>query len=124
MAENTVQPANNEGSKFVERIENLNDDLASERGEYMVKAKAINEDKKTVLDDAKAAGFTKATIKAIVKARELERKATAAREDLDMSDRETFDSIRHSLGDFAELPLGQAAMDQAAANGTEAQASA
>ena len=118
MAERAAKPANNEGAKFVERIEALNDDLESEKGEYMARAKSIREDIKNVLGDAKDAGFTKATIRGVVKARALDAKAKAAYEDLDIADRDTFDSIRHSLGDYADLPLGKAAVDAAVKNGS------
>ncbi len=119
MAERAAQPANNEGTKFVTRIESVDKELETLKGKYMSECKALREDKKEILNEAKDAGFTKAAIKAVVKARELDRKAKEAYEDLDLADRDTFDSIRHALGDLAELPLGQAAVNAA---GAEAEA--
>lgn len=123
MAEKAAKPANNEGAKYVERMETCDRQLDELKSEHFLKCKDVQEDKGAILDEAKNAGFTKASIKAIVKARELERKAKEAREDLDIADRDTFDSIRHSLGDLAELPLGQAAMESAANGAAGAAAS-
>jgi uncharacterized protein (UPF0335 family) len=98
--------------EFVARIERLLDDLASEKGEYMRKAKTIREDIALVLDDAKAAGVPKKELKAVIKTRELEMRAAAIRDDLEGDAQETFDMIRAALGDLADLPLGQAALGQ------------
>lgn len=115
MAERAVKPENDKGAKFVERIENLNADLDKMKSAYMNECKAVREDIKEVLKEAKGDGFNKSTIKAVVTARALERRAEAAREDLDMADRDVFDNIRHELGDLAETPLGKAAMEAAGA---------
>ena len=111
MAENAVRPANDEGAKYVERIEALNDNLEAIKEAHAETCKDVREEITDVLNGAKAKGFSKATIKAIVKARALDEKARQARENLDLSDRDTFDSIRHSLGDLAELPLGKAVLE-------------
>jgi hypothetical protein len=101
--------------EFVARVERLLDDLASEKGEYMRKAKAIREDIQLVIDDAEAAGIPKKELKAVIKTRELETRAAAIRDDLEGDAQSVFDMIRAALGDFADTPLGQAALDQAAA---------
>jgi uncharacterized protein (UPF0335 family) len=101
--------------QFVERIERLLDDLASEKGEYMRRAKTIREDIALALDDAKAAGVPKKELKAVIKTRDLEMRAAAIREDLEGDAQETYDMIRAALGDFSDTPLGQAALGQAPA---------
>jgi uncharacterized protein (UPF0335 family) len=101
--------------QYVDRIERLYDDLASEKGEYMRKAKTIREDIALVLDDAKTAGIPKKELKAVIKTRDLERRAQAIRDDLEADSQETFDQIRVALGDLADTPLGEAALDRAVA---------
>jgi uncharacterized protein (UPF0335 family) len=100
------------GKEFVQRIETLNKDLASEKGAYMATCKTIREDVKAVLTEAAEAGITRRTIKTAVKVRELERRAAEARGDLDIADQDMLDNIRLALGDLAELPLGKAALGE------------
>lgn len=97
-------------TEFVGRIERLYDDLASAKGEYMRRAKTIREDIALVIDDAKTAGIPKKELKAVIKTRDLERKAQAIRDDLEADSQETFDQIRLALGDLADTPLGEAAL--------------
>lgn len=107
-------------NSYVGRIENLHKDLDTLRGKYMSECKVVREDIKVVLDEAKDDGFPKKSLKAVVKTRELERKAKACREDLaDIDDMDKFDLIRDALGDFADTDLGRAATGQ---NGATAQA--
>jgi len=95
---------------YVGRVENLHKDLQTERGKYMATCKAIREDIKVVFAEAKDEGFPNKSLKAVVKARELERKANAQRDDLgDLDLQDKFDMIRHALGDLADTPLGKAA---------------
>jgi uncharacterized protein (UPF0335 family) len=100
------------GKEFVQRVENLNADLATEKSEYMTRCKGIREDIKEVLSEAADAGITRKTIKTAVKVRYLERKAAEARDSLEEGEIETLDAIRLKLGDLAELPLGQAALGE------------
>lgn len=102
------------GKAFVERVETLNKDLATEQSNYMTACKGIRGDIKVVLSEAKDEGIPAKVIRAAVKARTLERKAREARDALDMADQDTLDNIRHALGDFADTDLGQAAIDKAA----------
>jgi uncharacterized protein (UPF0335 family) len=112
LGHNVFQPE--AAKEFVARVERLLDDLATEKGEYMRRAKTIREDIALVLDDAKAAGVPKKELKAVIKTRELETRAAAIRDDLEGDAQETFDMIRAALGDFSDTPLGQAALDRVA----------
>jgi uncharacterized protein (UPF0335 family) len=95
---------------FVERIENLHADIASIMGEALNACRAVHGDIKIVYQEAKdEAGIPKNALKKVVKARALEQKARAVREDLEAEDQDDFDRIRQALGDLADLPLGQAA---------------
>jgi uncharacterized protein (UPF0335 family) len=101
------------GKAFVERIETLNRDLASEKGEYMQRCKTVREDITAVLSEAADAGITRKTIKTAVKVRALERKAAEARDSLkDLADQDMLDRIRLALGDLSDLPLGKAALGE------------
>lgn len=99
-----------EMASYINRLEELDDELMREKMAYMERARRIQENKKQVLDEAKDAGLSKKAVKAVVKVRDLERKAEAAREDLEDDDAAVFDDIREALGDFADSPLGAAAV--------------
>lgn len=99
---------------YVDRVERLLDDIESERGSFMAKCKSIREDIALVVQEAKDQhGVPKKEFKAVIKARELEAKAERIRDDLEAESQETFDQIRHALGDLADLPLGAAVLDRA-----------
>lgn len=102
---------------YVERIERYLDELASERGEFMARCKVIRNNIAHVVQEAKDQhGIPKKEFKAVIKARELEAKADRIREDLEADAQATFDMIRTALGDFGDLPLGQAALERARLN--------
>lgn len=108
---------------FVERLDNEDKELLSLRGSYMADCKAVREDIKTIYDEAADAGIPKKSLKAVMKAREAEKKAKAARDDLaDIDLQHKFDAIRRALGDYSETPLGEAALAKATPNGATAQA--
>ena len=108
---------------FYERIENLYSDLATERGEYMAKCKAIREDITDVIDEAKdVAGIPKKVMKAVIKQQQLLEKAEGVRTNLeDLADE--FDQLKHALGLLEDTPLGQAAL-ASVGNGADAEAHA
>lgn len=115
--DDAAQPAKSNGYEpkhvrsAVERIENLQDDIASIMSEAMNKCKAVHADIKIVLDEAKKEhGIPKAALKSVLKVRSLERKAEKVRDDLEPEIQTDHDMIRHALGDLADLPLGQAAL--------------
>lgn len=108
------QSLSEQGKSFVERIETLEADIDKETTDFKDTVLApLKSDVKSVYDEAKAAGLTKKSIKAVITARKKERQALDAREKLDIADRDTFDNIRLKLGDLAELPLGKAALGSA-----------
>lgn len=94
-------------TNFVERIEALHVDIASIMGKAMEECRQVHGDIKRILDEAKEQdGIPKKALKAVVKARALERKAAEVRDDLDGEVQDSFDLVRHALGDLADLPLG------------------
>lgn len=119
-----LRPAKNSATTYVERIENLNVGMDKLKSEHTLKCKDVRADIKQVLKEAEGDGFSKAAIKAVVKARALEAKAEAERADLDGVGQTVFDEIRHALGDYADTELGQAAVAAATNGAAEAQATA
>ena len=120
MAENVKAKAGTNGfdpdkvKSFVGRIEHLNGDMQTLKAEHMSKCKAVREDIKEVIAEAKDAGIPASALKALIKVREFERKAEAQRDNLDNEIQGDFDNLRLALGDLAETELGQAALDKAA----------
>lgn len=92
----------------VDRIENL---LAKKDGlhmDYMAECSVIAGDIKDIYTEAKSAwGIPTRALKTVIKSRIMERKLDALRNDLEGDDQESFDQIRHALGDLADLPLGE-----------------
>src|ERR1051325_4590390 len=76
--------------EFVERIENLDADLASEKGEFMQRCKVIAGDKREVYSEAKAAGLNKKALKGIVKERRLKREIEDIAADLEGDDSDAY----------------------------------
>ena len=107
---NGLQPAIVQG--FTDRIEALMSDLATEKGEYMQRCKVIRDDIAMVLTEAKDAGIPKKAFKAVIKTRELAARIDNLRDDLEPEQQETYDQIRHALGDLADLPLGRATLSR------------
>jgi uncharacterized protein (UPF0335 family) len=101
---------------FVTRIENLHADLEAEKSAYMLRCKSIREDIAEVYGEAVDKNVPKKELRKVVKARELERRAKEQRDQLDADQQETFDQIRFALGDLADLPLGNAALQSAGAD--------
>jgi uncharacterized protein (UPF0335 family) len=98
---------------FVERIENLHADIASIMGEALLRCRGVHDDIKIVYQEAKdEAAIPKKALKKVIKARALEQKARAVREDLEAEDQDSFDRIRLALGDLADTPLGAAVLAQ------------
>lgn len=99
---------------YVERIEALHADIASIMGAALNECKQVHGDIKIVLDEAKDSdGIPKKALRKVIKARSLERKAAEVRDDLDGDDQDSFDLIRHALGDLGDTPLGAAALERA-----------
>lgn len=95
----------------VKRVESLEADILAARMKYMSEARAIKGDINIVMGEAKDAGIPKKELKAVLRSRALERRAAAARDDLEDSDSiDTYDQIRLALGDLDDTPLGQAAL--------------
>ena len=101
-------------TRLVGSIENHFEELESELGVYRAKCKSIRESIDACYSEAKAFGIPTKELRAVVNVRKLERKLAAQRDKLETEERETFDQIRHALGDLADTPLGRAATGEKA----------
>lgn len=111
----------------VKQIEECYNDLSTERGKYMQKCKKIREGMADEYESAEKRGISKKLLKKIVKERELERKMIAVTADLEEDDKSTYEMLVEKLGDFANTPLGKAAIAATAGatgNGSQAAAGA
>jgi uncharacterized protein (UPF0335 family) len=100
-------------TNFVQRIENLLGDLLSERGSYMERCKEIRSDIKLVYDEAKDASLPIKELRTLIRTRELERKIESQINELETEERQTYEMLEATLGDFGDRPLGEAALNKA-----------
>lgn len=108
---NSAPTLREQGKAFVERIENVNRDIEHEQEAAKESISGYRRDVAAILKQAKAAGLAGA-VRAAVRARKLARQQEKVRERLDIADRDTFDTIRLALGDYAETALGKAALGE------------
>lgn len=99
-----------EMASFVDKYEELETEKLREKMSYMERCRRITEQQRELLDDAKGQGLPKNVVKAVVKARDLERKIEALQEELEDDAAQIYKDIRDALGDYADLPLGAAAV--------------
>ncbi|ESW92951.1 hypothetical protein NKL07_22005 [Mesorhizobium sp. C280B] len=109
-----------EAGSFVDKYEEHEERFQTLRSKFMSDAKKIRDEQKEVLDDAKSQGIPKKVVKTIVDARALEGKAKAKLLELEDDDRKLAIDIRTALGDYADLPLGAAAVAADGQDGTTA----
>ena len=106
---NTPEPSHVQ--EAVANIEQAHRDLLSEHSAYMRRCRVIREGMTAVYDVAKERGIAKKELRALVKQRNFERKAEEARIRLEPDEINTFDMLKGALGDFANTPLGAAALE-------------
>lgn len=87
---------------FIQRVENLNLDIAKEKSAMMTACKGIHTDIKEVFKEAKAAGINKKALKGHVKRRALERDIEDIRDDLEGDDQDSFDALAIALQKIAD----------------------
>lgn len=97
----------------VRSIERCATELLSERGSYMQRCRTIREEITGIYDSAKEAGIPRKELRALIKTRELERKIEETRLALEADEQATFEVLVASLGEFANTPLGDAALKRA-----------
>jgi hypothetical protein len=88
--------------------------LDTERGVYMNKCKTIRVKMNDHFDRAIEKGISKKLLKLIVKERELERRIKGLTHDLELDEKNEHQMLMEKLGEFANTPLGKAALAAAA----------
>lgn len=101
--------------RFVGEIERHLETIDTYKGEHARRCQSVREMITDVYELAKGSGIPPKELRAVIRARGLQSKLDAVREDLDDFERqETFDQIRLALGELSELPLGAAPLAKAA----------
>jgi len=95
---------------IVSRLDELDATLASEKGKYMKRCREIAEERKGIMTEAKARGIPLKPLKTELKIRKLSHKIEEMRSELEPDDMDQAVLIREALGDYADLPLGAAAV--------------
>src|SRR5262249_2632890 len=83
------------------------------KGEYMASCKGPRQDIAAVFEQAKDSGVPVRAFKTIVKNRRLDRQMAANVAKLEEDDVAEYDKLVTDLGEFWDLPLGQAALRRA-----------
>jgi uncharacterized protein (UPF0335 family) len=89
---------------YLRRIQNLLDDLESEKGSYMARCKPIREDIDDIYVEAKENGLPKKVMKDLVDDERAEKKRRSRCAKHDIDEAAIYDELREKLG-----PLGAAA---------------
>lgn len=101
-----------EAGSFVDKFEELEEQILSERSKFMTACKKIREAQKELLDDAKSQGWAKKVIRTAVDVRRLEAKKQEKLDDLEDDGRSDAVDLLKALGGFADTPLGAAAVER------------
>lgn len=101
-----------EAGSFVDQYEQYEREIDALKIEHMNKVRKVREKQSDLLDDAKSQGVSKKIVKTLAAVRKLEAKAKDQMEEMEADDKAFALDIRKALGDFADMPLGAAAVDR------------
>jgi uncharacterized protein (UPF0335 family) len=102
---------------FVRQIEEIDDDLESEKGEYMSRCRVLRDKRKDVFGAAKDDGIAVKPLKAIVKRRKLERRIDALPSEFEIDEAAQYEALAAA---FAGTPFGDFAAARAHADDGDA----
>jgi hypothetical protein len=108
------EPSAEHVKQAVEAIEKLDADLLAEKVAYMNRCKTIRKIKADRYDQASDRGIGKKLLKTKIKERSLHRRIDGLTADLEADERSEYEMISEKLGEFADTPLGGAALARAA----------
>ncbi|MCA1452873.1 hypothetical protein I6F35_06510 [Bradyrhizobium sp. BRP22] len=114
------EPSAEHVQEAVDAIEKLDADLLTEKMAYMKRCKDIRKIKADEYDNASNRGISKKLLKKKIKERGLHRKIDSITKDLEDDERSEYQMLSEKLGEFADTPLGAAALARADSNGTRA----
>jgi hypothetical protein len=118
------EPTTEHVVEAVEQIEKLFGDMLTEKMAYMKKCKDI---RKIIADEYETAGnrgISKKLLKTKIKERDFERKIEGLTTDLEADERSEYEMLSEKLGEFADTPLGKAALGKADGKGNASHAGA
>lgn len=98
---------------FIDRIENCETEIGSTMGAAMRECKTLRDDIKEIKTEAKDKGIPVKALNAELKLRALDRDKAKVVAGLDEEAADSLEAIQHALGDFASMPLGEAAVKAA-----------
>lgn len=101
---------------YLTKLDELDAEIESSKGAHMNRCQKIRGSMDVVYEEAKALGIPKKVLKAHHQLRKLEVRKSAVVDKLSDDDVETFEAVSDALGDFAQLPLGAAAVQRAEAS--------
>ena len=113
MSEGTNAINSTDAKRWVGEIEKLDEEILSIKMRNAAEQKAVKERKKSCFERAEAAGLPMEALKLELFRRDQDRKRKERESDAGEDRVELADMIRTALGDFAALPLGQAAVETA-----------
>lgn len=96
----------------VREIEDLDEQLASAKSDYMLEAKELRERKKETYALAKDLGVNTRAAKTVVKIRKLQRRTQEEIAGLETEVHDAYDQYQKMVGDWGSTPLGQTAAEQ------------
>ena len=115
-------PSEDDVQSAVHNIELGHGELLRERGVYMQKCRKIREAIANDYEQAADHGISKKLLKKVVKERELERRIAGLTDDLEPDEINEHQMLLEKLGEFANTPLGSAALQRAEARSKTAAA--
>lgn len=95
---------------FVNRFENLDDDIAAVMRQARNNCQAFKDDQKALRKEAAEGGIPKKVFAAALRERKLERQKLAVPFSLNDEAKDDLETLRSKLGALAETPLGQHAL--------------
>jgi uncharacterized protein (UPF0335 family) len=96
----------------IRKIESFLVELASEKGAYMARCRALKDEIKNVYEEASADGVSRPAFKEAVQTFGLQRKINAIRHKMEKDALEVYDEIITAIEGLDDLPLGQAALER------------
>lgn len=96
---------------FISRAENVDAEIDKIMAEAKEKCQPFRDDLKVIKNEAADDGFPKKSFAAALKHRRLKRKADTAGDKLNEGLKNDYEQMLFALGDLAETPLGQAALN-------------
>jgi hypothetical protein len=115
------EPSSEHVQEAVQAIEALDADLLREKMSYMKRCKDIRKVKADEYESASNRGISRKLLKKKIKERDLHRKIDSNVADLEEDERSEYQMLTEKLGEFADTPLGAAALARADGKQTQTQ---